>query len=193
MDQLFRGVILKLRLYGWLAWWLSLLPSSRHLNRLRGKVLSLFLNGSCGNLSIGHGFHIPKPWLVTVGDHVAFNAYVMILPSKRAPISIGDHTIVGPFTVFRSADHRFDDLDTPIRYQGHTRAPIIVENDCWIASSVTITKGVKIGAGSIIGANSVVTRSIPPRSVAVGVPAHVIRRRGSGKMDDESDEHRGMS
>ena len=54
---------------------------------------------------------------------------------------------------------------------------IIIEDDCWLGSHVTVTKGVRIGKGSVIGANSVVTKDIPPYSVAVGTPAKVIKKR----------------
>jgi maltose O-acetyltransferase len=52
---------------------------------------------------------------------------------------------------------------------------IILEDNVWLGARVTILKGVTIGHDSVIGAGSVVTKSIPPRSVAVGVPASVIK------------------
>ena len=53
--------------------------------------------------------------------------------------------------------------------------PITIGNNCWIAGNVTICGGVTIGDGCVIGAGSVVTRNIPPNSLAVGVPCHVVR------------------
>ena len=54
----------------------------------------------------------------------------------------------------------------------------MIEDDCWIGSGVRILDGVTIGHGSIVGAGAVVTKSIPPYSVAVGVPAKVMSKRG---------------
>ena len=54
--------------------------------------------------------------------------------------------------------------------------PIAIGNNCWIAGSVTICGGVTIGDGCVIGAGSVVTRDIPPDSLAVGNPCRVIRK-----------------
>jgi acetyltransferase-like isoleucine patch superfamily enzyme len=72
-------------------------------------------------------------------------------------------------------------LDVPISEQGFRGGPIEIGEDCWIGRGVIVTGNVKVGRGSVIGANAVVTRDIPEYSVAVGVPAKVIKnRRGDG-------------
>ncbi len=53
--------------------------------------------------------------------------------------------------------------------------PITIEDNCWLASNVTVCGGVTIGEGCVIGAGSVVTRSIPAHSLAAGNPCRVIR------------------
>jgi acetyltransferase-like isoleucine patch superfamily enzyme len=53
--------------------------------------------------------------------------------------------------------------------------PIILEDDVWLGARVIVLKGVTIGQGAVIGAGSVVTRDIPPHSVAVGQPARVVK------------------
>ena len=53
--------------------------------------------------------------------------------------------------------------------------PVTIENDCWLAANVVVCGGVTIGEGSVIGAGSVVTKNIPPHSLAVGNPCRVIR------------------
>lgn len=58
--------------------------------------------------------------------------------------------------------------------------PIVIGEDCWIGSNVTILGGVKIGNGCVIGAGSIVTKNIPDYSVAVGNPARVIKNRKEG-------------
>jgi len=85
--------------------------------------------------------------------------------------------MIGPYVSIRAADHCFDNLSEPIRCQGHTPGKIVIEDNCWIAGHVTITRNVTIGSGSIVGANSVVTKDIPKNSVAAGNPAKVIRSR----------------
>lgn len=74
-----------------------------------------------------------------------------------------------------SADHVLFNPDLLIREQEHNKGDIIIEEDCWIGGHVSITRNVTIGKGIVIGANSVVTRDIPPYSVAGGTPARILK------------------
>ncbi|MCX7595635.1 MAG: acyltransferase, partial [Fischerella sp.] len=66
--------------------------------------------------------------------------------------------------------------------QGVTCKGIIIEDDCWLGHGVTVLDGVTIGKGSVIGAGAVVTKDIPPYSVAVGIPAKVVKSRISDEL-----------
>lgn len=74
-------------------------------------------------------------------------------------------------------DHRFADIGTPIRAQGIHKTPVRVGDNVWIGTKVSVLRGSNIGAGSVIGANSVVRGIISPMSVAVGTPAKAIKSR----------------
>jgi acetyltransferase-like isoleucine patch superfamily enzyme len=76
-------------------------------------------------------------------------------------------------------NHNFADPTQPICKQGNSYKGITVEEDCWLGSGVRVLDGVTIGRGSIIGAGAVVTKDIPPYSIAVGVPAKVVSQRKS--------------
>jgi acetyltransferase-like isoleucine patch superfamily enzyme len=75
------------------------------------------------------------------------------------------------------ANHRFDDPDRPITWQGFsTKGPTRIGDNVWCGANVVITSGVTVGERCVIGANSVVTTDIPPFSIAAGAPAKVLRR-----------------
>lgn len=87
-------------------------------------------------------------------------------------ITIGDGTIFAYGVKIISANHRVNSLT------GNDDArPIEIGKHCWLAANVTVCPGVHIGDYAIIGANAVVTSDIPPKAVAVGVPARVIKYR----------------
>lgn len=97
-------------------------------------------------------------------------------------VEIGDFALVAPGCYITDADHRFDDPVLPVPDQGmRFKGPTILEDNVWLGANVVVTGGVRIGARSVIGANSVVTRDIPAFSVASGIPAKVL---ASHKPDD---------
>ena len=114
---------------------------------------------------------------ITLGDQVAFNIGCHINASVGGRISVGANSMFGPSVLMRTANHRFDSTDEPMREQGHAEADIIIEEDVWVGGHAVVLGGVRIGRGSVVGAGAVVTKSLDPWSVAVGVPARVIRTR----------------
>lgn len=115
---------------------------------------------------------------VTIGEDCTVQIYsVLIGVRDGGPITIGNGVRIAPHVMIVASNHIFADTDTPIHKQGVENAPIVIEDDVWIAGKVMIVAGVRIGRGSVIGAGAVVTKDIPPWSVAVGVPARVIKTR----------------
>lgn len=92
-------------------------------------------------------------------------------------IKIGKRCMIAAHSGIYANNHNFADPILPIKYQGVTRKGIVIEDDCWLGHGVTVLDGVTIGKGSVIGAGAVVTKDIPPFSVAVGAPARVIKSR----------------
>lgn len=112
---------------------------------------------------------------IRLGKRVTINdgCYITSLFS----IEIGSGTSVGEYTSIRDYNHSFNDVHLPIKDQDYDGAPIKIGTNCWIGRGCMILPGVTIGNDTVIGANSVVTKDIPPFSVAVGAPAKVIRTR----------------
>lgn len=94
-------------------------------------------------------------------------------------LQVGDDVMIGPHACIYTANHRFDDRDRPIASQGLCFAPVIVGDDVWIGSQATILAGVEIGRGAVIAAGAVVTRNVEAYTVAAGVPARPIGKRGA--------------
>jgi acetyltransferase-like isoleucine patch superfamily enzyme len=97
-------------------------------------------------------------------------------------IKIGKHCLIAAHTGIYANNHNFADPTEPIKYQGITCKGIVIEDDCWLGHGVKVLDGVTIGKGSVIGAGAVVTKDIPPFSVAVGVPARVIKSRDGKEL-----------
>src|SRR3954469_18751481 len=92
-------------------------------------------------------------------------------------VEIGDHCMFANGCFVTDANHRYDDPDTPVPWQGFTsKGPTRVGDNVWCGANVVITSGVTVGERCVIGANSVVTQSLPPFSVAFGAPARVVKR-----------------
>jgi acetyltransferase-like isoleucine patch superfamily enzyme len=147
-----------------------------------------------GRINIGDNTRIAR-WCVfreyggsiTIGSNCSINSFCHF--SGNGGIRIGDNVLIATQCVLISANHSFDDITKPISSQGETRAPIIIENDCWLGAGVKVLMGVRIGKGSVIGAGSVVTHDVPPYSVVVGVPGRIIKCRVSensvnGNLED---------
>jgi acetyltransferase-like isoleucine patch superfamily enzyme len=117
-------------------------------------------------------------WGLNMGARSSIGAGGFIGCSGR--IEIGEDVLMGPDVRLFSENHVFDDVESTIKAQGVQREVTIVEDDCWLGCGTIVTSGVRIGAGSVIAAGSVVTSDVPSGSVAAGVPARVIRSRRVG-------------
>lgn len=103
-------------------------------------------------------------------------------------LTIGNDVRIASQTVIIPSNHNFDRIDVPISEQGETSRGITIGDDVWIGVGCKILDGVTIGTGCVIGAGSVVTRSIPPYSVAVGSPARVTRERGEAIIEQPREQ-----
>jgi maltose O-acetyltransferase len=89
-------------------------------------------------------------------------------------VRIGQDCKIGKHSIL--IDNNFHCVEPERRNERPPSAPVILENNVWLGARVIVLPGVTIGADSVVGAGSVVTRSLPPRSLAVGLPARVVRQ-----------------
>ena len=112
---------------------------------------------------------------IVIGERTYVGPYTCI--SGYGKIEIGNDCLIASHSAIYAHNHSFSDPNKKIAEQGFTVKGIEVEDDCWLGNGVKVMDGVTIGKGSVIGAGAVVTKDIPPYSVAVGVPAKVISQR----------------
>ncbi|TDR82962.1 sugar O-acetyltransferase [Paludibacterium purpuratum] len=113
---------------------------------------------------------------IRFGEHTFVNFNVTIV--DLGEVVIGSNVLIAPNVQIYTATHP---LDYRPRRDWHTTCKkVVIEDDCWIGGGAIILPGVTIGARSVIGAGSVVTRDVPPDSMAVGNPARVIRKIDQG-------------
>ena len=145
-------------------------------NELVKAIFGAFGKGSSiqGPMQIHYGTH------TKIGDHVFFNFNLMI--QDDAPVTIGNHCDFGPNVTIVTPCHPLVASERLALYSKDGTAkrycwaePVVIGDNCWFGAGVTVCPGVTIGEGCVIGAGTVVTKDIPPHSLAVGVPAKVIR------------------
>jgi acetyltransferase-like isoleucine patch superfamily enzyme len=112
---------------------------------------------------------------IVIGNRVTSTGLLTIAAMQE--ITIEDDVMFSSNVLVSDGMHGFENASVPYKYQKMWKiAPIVIKRGCWLGQNVVVMPGVTIGELSIVGANSVVTRSIPPRSIAAGVPACVIKR-----------------
>ncbi|MBQ5982176.1 MAG: acyltransferase [Prevotella sp.] len=114
---------------------------------------------------------------IIIRDHVNIFHHFQINSANY--VEIKSNVIIAPFVFICDHNHRFEDISRPIAGQGIDMKPnahIIIDEDTWIGTKVTILGTVHVGKHCVIGANSVVTKDIPDYSIVAGIPAKIIKR-----------------
>jgi acetyltransferase-like isoleucine patch superfamily enzyme len=163
--------------------------------RLRAQFWSLFMTKVGKNVQISHEVYITGPRYITLNDNVTIGPRSEIIPYAKVAvgedtqlgghfsliaggeIQIGKNVLFGPGCSIFSFSHNYQDPHRPIMEQGTSSKGITIGDDVWLGANVVVLDGVTIGKGSVIGAGAVVTKDIPPYSVAAGVPAKVFKKR----------------
>jgi acetyltransferase-like isoleucine patch superfamily enzyme len=146
---------------------------------VEGEVLEAL---DSGRLEVGEGTLLePGCWLtlgpegrIRIGRGCFLNKNTMLAAGEL--VEIGDHVMFANNCFVGDADHRYDDPDQPVTWQGFVnRGPVRIGDNCWFGVGCVVTGGVQIGERCVVGANSVVTQDLPPGVIAAGAPAKVLR------------------
>jgi maltose O-acetyltransferase len=115
-------------------------------------------------------FYCDYGWNIELGERVFFNFNCIVLDVCR--VRIGDYTLFGPSVQILTPMHP---LEATLRRKQDFGKPVDIGSDVWVGGGALILPGVHIGANTVIGAGSVVTRDIPAGVFAAGNPCRVIR------------------
>jgi acetyltransferase-like isoleucine patch superfamily enzyme len=126
---------------------------------------------------------------IRIGDRVIVRPNSMFFAETvidlKTSIIIEDNVMMGAGVQIHVNNHRFDDSKIPLIDQGYyPDEPVILKHGCWIGANAIILPGVTIGINSVVGAGSIVTKSVPDGVVAVGNPARVIKEIAGHKKKD---------
>lgn len=139
--------------------------------RMRSRILDKILGKTGKVYLIEQPFMCDYGYNIEIGENFGANHNLLILDSAK--VVFGDNVMVGPNCSFITTKHP---TSPEKRKKGIQWAePIIIGDNSWICSNVTVLAGVKIGNNSIIGAGSIVTKDIPQNSFAIGTPCKVVR------------------
>lgn len=157
--------------------WMLFFPKS--MRRLCERKFLSFGNNS----EIRPGAYIVNCSKIRIGSNVVIRPGVYMFADERegaGGILVDDDVLIGTSCHFYVANHEFSDKEKPIISQGYPDSKysdsIHIERGAWVGANVVILPGVTIGANSVIGAGSVVTKSIPSGVIAAGNPAKIIRK-----------------
>ena len=128
---------------------------------------------------------------IVIGDHTRINGPIVIRGDQL--VKIGKYCAFGYNINIISTNHKTNHANIQRALQHHYRfksivqdlGPVLIGNNVWIGENVTILAGVEIGDGAVLGAGCVVNKNISPFSIAVGIPAKVIKMRFSNEIINE--------
>lgn len=155
--------------------WIGLLRLVHHYNYTHVRERRVLALGAAVRLS--PTVSLAKAERIRIGDrsHVGDRCTLWAGP-RHSQITIGADTQLAPEVFVTAADYSMA-LGRPMLEQPMQEASITIGDDVWIGTGAVIVAGVTIGDGAVVGAGAVVTRDVPPRAVAVGSPARVVRMR----------------
>jgi acetyltransferase-like isoleucine patch superfamily enzyme len=154
--------------------------SNTHLRQLISIVryprLWLYAKRMGRNNRLGSGGRIINPEEIFLGDNIYIAPHFHISARK---LEIGNNVLIGPNLLLECDNHIYKNIGKTIWSTRNERESgfVRIEDDVWIGGNVTILKNVKIGEGTIVGAASVVTKSLPPYSICIGSPCRPIKSR----------------
>ena len=142
---------------------------------LRYSVLKTLCKHLGDNVSIHEGVYIFEPQNLCLGNNVSIHPMCYI--DATGGIEVGNDVSIAHGVTIMSTSHNFHSKDIPIKDQGVKKSKVVINHNVWLGAKATILCGISIGAGAVIGANSVVTHPVEENTINVGAPSKAIKER----------------
>ena len=153
------------------------LTDNSRYNRRRAEILGIEAEG----VTVAPGAIIRIPY-----ENIGKGSFIGLYSYLNGKVTIGEHVLIGPHCSIVAGNHKYSPETG--WYSARTEAggdeTVVIGDGCWLASSVTVTPGVKMGKCNLVCAGAVVTKSTPDYAIMAGVPARVV-----GKVDPESGKY----
>jgi len=153
-------------------WWMAFLKAlPGNIGCTIRNICLPYKNGA--NVKIWNGVQIDSPSKLSIGKNVSINRNCIL--HAGGTITIGDDVLIGPNVVVYSQNHNFSEENLLIRKQGYTLKAVTIGNNVWLASNTIVLPGVSICSDVVVGAQSLVTKSIDKPGVYAGNPLTFIK------------------
>ena len=165
-------------------WWLFevlfVLPTPQCMFGWRRLALVLFGAKIGKRVLIRPGVRVTYPWNLTIGDYVWIGDNATLY--SVAEISIGSHSVISQEAYLCAGTHNYRDVSFPF-----VSGPISIAGECWIGARAFIGPGVEVGHAAVIGAGSIVLKSVDAETIVAGNPAKLVGKRAAGIPDGVPD------
>jgi putative colanic acid biosynthesis acetyltransferase WcaF len=155
-------------------WWLVQATlfrlSPQVMYGFRRRLLKLFGANVGTGVKVRSSVTVTYPWKVTIGDYTQIGDDVVIY--SFAPITIGNHVVISQKSYLCAGTHNFRSPSFEIQ-----AAPIVVEDEAWLAADVFVSPGITVGRGAVVGARSSIFSNLPAMMICTGSPARAVKPR----------------
>ena len=160
---------------------------------IKNRILRYFFKKNFGSVGFNVSFQHDDLFTyknISIGNNVYIGPGANFL-SSDSTIEIKNYVLFGPNVTIITGDHPMDlggeyIFNLKEKHKKHD-SPVVINNDVWVGASVTILKGVTIGEGAVVAAGSLVIKNVPSYAIVGGVPANVLKYRGT---PEEIDKHK---
>lgn len=169
-----------MELEGWLCWLPKNIPGAIGFF-LRNFVISILAKKKQGMIWLQPEINLVHVNKMKLGTNIGINSGSYL--NAIGGLEMGDHVLIGSNVTISSGEHPIKGRSPSIYSRPAIPKKIVIEDDVWIAAGAVILPGVTLAKGTVVGANSVVTKDTEAYAIVVGAPARKVKSREGNELD----------